>query len=362
MKVANYKMITLARESRGLLRKELSDLLGMSASNITRIENGDISIDRSTITKISNILNYPPSFFYQNEEQFNPDLGFYRKRKSICQRQLRKGEAMIDIDRIIVDRLIDGAELTHSNLLDWDCETMGSPKIAAQHLRSMWKVPKGRIDNLSKLVDENGIIVILKDFPSEKMDGYSMYTKRNSQPIIFVNRNFPIDRIRLTIAHELGHLVLHKNKIIYEGRDAEKEAFEFASEFLVPEREFLTYLDGKVDIQQLITQKRYWRISMHALVMHCQRVGYISYNQARYLYMQLAPHRKVEPYELPRDIETPFLYKMVIDAYLEDWTFSDLAKFLHLSVEDFKEKYFQSGTASNMKVIINSDKREARTA
>ena len=50
-------------------------------------------------------------------------------------------------------------------------------------------------------------------------------------PVILINATSPTDRKRLTIAHELGHLVLHSVDVTEE---LEIEANWFAAEFLMP--------------------------------------------------------------------------------------------------------------------------------
>lgn len=48
-------------------------------------------------------------------------------------------------------------------------------------------------------------------------------------------KNIPADRLRATLAHELGHLVLHMNdNSISKERNIEDEAWLFAGEFLLP--------------------------------------------------------------------------------------------------------------------------------
>ena len=56
---------------------------------------------------------------------------------------------------------------------------------------------------------------------------------------MIINGNRSNDRKRLDIAHELGHILMHlfPNIAIPSYRDKEKEAFRFAAEFLMPEKE-----------------------------------------------------------------------------------------------------------------------------
>lgn len=59
-------------------------------------------------------------------------------------------------------------------------------------------------------------------------------------PCIFYNSNAPVTRARFTVAHELGHYVLHRRQGIYfmcqenSKRLAERQANRFAAELLMP--------------------------------------------------------------------------------------------------------------------------------
>ena len=70
----------------------------------------------------------------------------------------------------------------------------------------------------------------------DKFDGLTMFTS-NQAPVIWINRNIPNDRKRFSLAHELGHLVMHLRSENLEKPEDQKEieANEFAGEFLMPE-------------------------------------------------------------------------------------------------------------------------------
>ena len=83
------------------------------------------------------------------------------------------------------------------------------------------------------LLENNGIIVISMVFGTDKMDGLSSITNKGRR-VVFLNSRMPSDRIRFSLAHELGHIIMHLDDIIPDNRDEEDEANTFASEFLMP--------------------------------------------------------------------------------------------------------------------------------
>ena len=64
----NPKMLTVARESRGLNQAELAEKVNLSPSNISRMEQDFIEITSPNFSSIVSVLNYPEEFFYQEGE------------------------------------------------------------------------------------------------------------------------------------------------------------------------------------------------------------------------------------------------------------------------------------------------------
>jgi Zn-dependent peptidase ImmA (M78 family)/DNA-binding XRE family transcriptional regulator len=353
MREINSKMLVLAREARGYTQKELCELLGITQGSLSKIEKGIQSSSVENIEKFCNVLKYPESFFYQQDNIYNPDLIYYRRRIAVKKKVLLKAEAKLNIVRMNIEKLLSSVELPEDNLFQWDVDKNGTPEEAAITLRQQWKIPKGRIDDLVKLIEDNGIIVIPFDFGADKFDGLSMYTTKN-EPLIFYNSNMPGDRQRLTIAHELGHLIMHFGRIIDIERDVEKEAMKFASELLVPEKEFKSTIVS-FDLRTLANLKLYWRVSMGSLLYRCKALDMITDNQYRYLWQQMSMlgYKTKEPKELEVISETPTLLTEIIEKYSDELEYSksEIAGLLNINEDDLQEMYFKKET--RFKIIRN---------
>ena len=89
----------------------------------------------------------------------------------------------------------------------------------------------------------------------------------NEIPLIITIGHNSIDRKRMSIAHELGHLVLES-----DGLDEEKAAFRFAAAFLAPSeciRSTLGVKRKRIDIRELQLLKEEFGISIQALIRRC---------------------------------------------------------------------------------------------
>jgi hypothetical protein len=110
------------------------------------------------------------------------------------------------------------------------------------------------------------------------------------------------------------------------------------AEFLMPEVEIRPYLT-KINIEVLANLKRYWKVSMQAILMRANTLKMITQNQYRYLWTEMSKmgYKKNEPIEIPQ--EQPTLLREVVNVYLKDYEYSDneLKALLYLDDEEYKK-------------------------
>lgn len=338
----NYRMLTLARESRGYSQQELAQLIGMTQGKLSKAENGLQVPLPEMVEKISQVLDYPADFFKQQEKIFDLSLFHYRKRLQAGKKELEKCEARINITRINIEKLLRSIELTSPNYPWMNAEQEGDPQRFARKLREWWKVPGGRVEDLTRLAEDHGILVVNMDLEEAEIDGLTILTEKRT-PMIFLSNEIPADRYRLTLAHEIGHLVMHTGREIPSSRDVEEEAFLFGAELLMPEKEIKDQLSEKLDLEKLADLKKYWKVSMGALLKRAKVLGVVSDNQYQYLWKQMGSlgYKKKEPAELDFPKEQPSLLKEMLDAHLRELEYSEeeLATLLCLKQEEFQRKY-----------------------
>lgn len=339
----NAEMLILAREARGLSQEELAEKMGIKQGTLSKIENGWHDATEY-LSRFCDSLNFPQAFFEQGGRRFEINAHFYRKKITIPKKDLSQSKAFINILKMNIDKLLMSVEIPIENLPKWDVSQMGSPTLYAKYLREYWRIPKGKLENLTAILEKNGILILHVDFGTPHLDGLSIYTESN-QAVLFLNKILPGDRMRFTLAHELGHLGMHFAQMIATDRDVEQEAMEFASELLVPSDEIMPYL-SKLDLEKLADLKRYWRISMAAILYKAQKLKLIKENTARYLWTQFRKlnYHVQEPIELAIPVEQPTLIKEIIDTFLNELEYSktDLSKLLCVSADDLEHFYFPS--------------------
>lgn len=105
---------------------------------------------------------------------------------------------------------------------------------------------------------------------------------------IYVNKYESDLRKKFTIAHELGHFILHKDRIIAQGASApdqiffrnddnnsvEQEANNFASELLMPKDEFMSVIKNGYNTLEKLSE--YFALSTSAVKYRAYKLGIIS--------------------------------------------------------------------------------------
>jgi Zn-dependent peptidase ImmA (M78 family) len=338
-KKLNGKMISLGRELRGISQLELSDQLKISQGTLSKIEKGFLSIPDDLLAKLSNKLKLPKDFFFRTGDTFSPNL-YWRKKSKASQRVVSKAVAEMNLHRLNIQELLNSIEIEKKEIQIWDLEEGHTPVSVAKHLRQLWKIPSGPILNLFETIERRGIIIVQCNFESDDISGRSMYTE-DDHALIFINSNLSFDRIRFTVAHELAHLLCHIKCSVPDERDIEKEANQFASEFLMPENDLKKHLFGFVTLEILADQKRFWRTSMHALVYKAKDSKIISERTYKSLLIQLSPFRLREPPALDPPRENSVILPLLMKMHLENLEYSEveLAALLKLSIDEMKARY-----------------------
>ena len=214
-----------------------------------------------------------------------------------------------------------------------------SPQEIAYKVRNFLGVPAGPIDKIVSLLEKNGVIVMFLNVDDmEKFDGLTMFTM-NQAPVIWINRNIPNDRKRFSLAHELGHLVMHLRSDNLEKSEEQKEleANEFAGEFLMPKSQCKVDL-FKLKYKDLGMKKYYWKVSKAAIIYRAKELKCISEETARYLYVTLGRYgeRKNESVQVP--IDEPQIVKKMYSLHVSELKYSveEMMDITGLMTDDIK--------------------------
>jgi Zn-dependent peptidase ImmA (M78 family)/DNA-binding XRE family transcriptional regulator len=337
----NTNMIVLAREARGLNQNELAELIKMSATNLSKIERGDIGISHETLESIAETTSFPTQFFTQPGEIITESLSF-RKRQVVAQKLIAPVNAYANITKKHIEFLKSGLEIEAPKLPTSPVTDQQTPADIAIKVRKLWNLPSGPINNLTDILEQQSIALIKLDFGTERIDSRSICAN-DKHPIICLNNALLGDRLRYTLAYELAQLIMHRCEDLPLDREISHEANAFASEFLMPRTDILKDFPHSISIPLLAELKKKWKVSMIALLYRADDLGLLTPNQKRYLLQQFnqLQIRRREPLELDIPVEQPTLVKRWIAEYRAKTGLGmvDMAALLCLNVDEFMELY-----------------------
>lgn len=330
------KRIYQARVSRSFSMQDLASLVDVTKQAISQYEKGLNRPSMLTISRMADVLHYPTSFFYKEYETSASENSalFFRSRKTtrVKDREAAKvkSELFAEITKYL-STYVDFPDVKFPSLEEYDEDpsvitAIDTIEEYAAYLRHFWKLGCGPIDNLTNIVQKNGVALSQFDLRVGKIDGFSLWHDR--RPYIYANaEKYTNARIRFSIAHELGHLLMHSDYFSDEDiatksvvrEKIETEADLFASAFLLPKETFSRDVYSS-SIDHFIQLKKKWRVSVACMIYRCEALGILTPNQIKYLKDQMTTRQywKYEPLDNEIPVEKPFAHKQAVQLLLDN--------------------------------------------
>lgn len=345
MNKVNPDMIVIARESRELTQEALAAGLSIKQATLSKYETGMLSVSEEHRSALARLLEYPEEFFSQEDQVRWVGSGcmYNRKRQSLTATEYRRLLARVNVLRLSIWRLLKTVEIeTENQFIRMDLAEYGTPEKIAAVVRQMWNLPPGPIGNMTRAIEAAGGLVLKCDFGTTKLDAFAQWPS-GMPPLFFVNKSAPPDRYRYTLAHEIGHIVMHGVPAV----TMEREADQFAAEFLMPKREIKAHFSRPFNLQKAAELKVYWKVAMSALIRRAHDLGMISASYYRALMTQMSRHgyRLNEP--VPLAPEEPSIIQSVLDVHRHEHGYStqELSRLALLNEQDFARYYLATPQA-----------------
>ncbi|MFI6567077.1 ImmA/IrrE family metallo-endopeptidase [Streptomyces sp. NPDC050534] len=324
---AHPGMLALARESRGMTQTGVADAMTkasdgaavVSQGYVSRAESGRLSVGEDRLVLYAAALGYPSELLCVDPQVSGVGVGLihHRKRASLSAPALRRIHAQLALVRLQVSGMAGAAALAEDGhrvprvVLD----DLTTARDAARQVRREWGLPAGPVADVIGSLETAGAWVVVRDLGSRLLDAVSQWDGRQ-MPLMLVNDRAPGDRCRFSVAHELGHLVMHCEP--GTAGEQEKQADAFASEFLMPAADIRQAFTGGVDLARLAELKRIWRVSMSALLRRAVDLNALSDWQYRTVVVEMSAlgYRTAEPVDIAP--ERPRRVDALVDTLLSE--------------------------------------------
>lgn len=309
-----------ARQARGLGVGELAELMDVTRTTIRNWEIEQHGVSSELVPRLSQVLGQPETFFYRRPEVAEGEsaMAHFRSRR-LREKDLGRLESRFSwlIEYMfLIDRHMKLPEL-RLPLIN-NASTTDEIEAAALEVRRVWGLGPGPLLELTKTAELNGIIVQTFNFGVEKLDGFSYWHDSLKRPFIWLSLDKgKYGRSRFDLAHEIGHMVLHRG---IPRPQTDEEAFErferqahrFAFALLLPKVSWLADVvpSGRaVTLSTFKALKPKWRTSIAAMIYRTRDLEIINSEDATRLWKQYSSRRwrVKEPFDDTWPIERPTL-------------------------------------------------------
>jgi Zn-dependent peptidase ImmA (M78 family)/DNA-binding XRE family transcriptional regulator len=281
--------IKQGRKAAGLSLRELARDVGLSAMAISKYERDQIRPSSENLLRLSKALGVRTEYFFREAKFALTDVDFRKHSKLSPQDESKavedvreKLERWFELESVVPTSWPIAFTLPQG-LLD-HVASYDAVEVLADQMRAAWQLGIGPIRNLVDKMEEEGIKVILTPHDGgKKFDG--LVAKANGHTLVVVGQNWPGDRQRFTLAHELGHLALHGRLAL--DLDEERACNHFAGAFLVPREEAIRLLGASrswLEPHELYLLKQEWGLSMNGWLHRAQDLGIVNQSVARRLW------------------------------------------------------------------------------
>lgn len=332
----NPDCLDLARRRRGLTKTALAEALGVSIRMMTAYERGEKVPNRKRQALLAQILDFPDEFFTGPTLEEPPSEGSsFRAFSTLTAKQRDQAFAAGALALRLADWIDARFSLPAPSIPRFHDLP---PETAALAIRSEWGLGELPVRNMIHLLEARGARVFSLVEDCRALDAFSFW--RRDVPYVFLNTMKSGERSRMDAAHELGHLALHWKGTVH-GREAEREAEQFGSAFLMPRGSVLAEAPRGGRLVHLLEAKRRWKVSVASLAYRMHTLDLLTEWQYRKLFEDIGKHgyRLNEPHGIPH--ESSQVLAKVFRAIREDGlTMGHVAQALALPLDEVNKVIF----------------------
>lgn len=360
----NLKRLRIAK---GMTQVSIAKRAGLSRVAYGNIENGKAEPRVKTLQQIADIFDIGIQELVASPPSLS-SLRFRSLRTLSALEKSKREQIVCDIaiwlkDYNEIEKMLESSEPYKFETFSLNAKD--SLCTIAEKARKVLELNLDQpIANICGLLESAGVKICRIESDLDKFFGLSV-AQHDGGPAIGVNvvNHIPIERQIFTVAHEFGHLLLHKDSYraneLKESKRQEIEASEFASYFLMPQDAFKEEWEkneGLEWVENVLHVKRIFKVSYGTILKRLIDTGAadktiwrnftIAYKKkfGKTLSRHIEPDGiqidGKEPCELRReDFTEGRLNRLIKEAFNKELISSSrAAEALHINLEEFRNK------------------------
>jgi len=305
----------------------LAEVVGVSPQAISQYETGRSSPSPDVLRRIAEVLGVYEHFFILPARADSERRIFFRSLSAATKAARARAERRLMWLGDLVDYISGSVELPATTFpeldLPKDHNQISAVDIesAAEDARAHWGMRDSPIVNVVALLENHGAIVARDRLGAESLDSLSECDGQTGRPYVLIGTDKgTCVRWRYDAAHELGHILMHRNidrRSLSRQTDlatVEDQAHRFAGAFLLPLTSFgEDFFAASLDAMR--TMKPKWKTSIGTMIMRARQTDLLSEDTARRLWITYNRRgwRKSEPLDDELPPEEPVVLRRAFE-------------------------------------------------
>lgn len=293
--------LRIARRKSGLSLRDLAARMGgqITHAAIGKYERDEMEPSSTVLIALAKALEVSLEFLAAPMDVRLGALEFRKKSGTTAQDRAHVEALVLEhVERyLMIEEILDlDSAMWKVPFAPKTVRSLDDAEEVATKVRQTWTLGNDPISDVTELLEERGIKVMVLDLP-ESVSGLTCLVERPDKPavpVIVVNKRYNLERRRFTLLHELGHRLM---KVV--GVDEEKSAHRFASALLMPAdhlREMVGRHRHGFSFAELVATKHLYGVAATALLVRFRDLGIITPEQLVAIFQTTARHwRKDEP-------------------------------------------------------------------
>lgn len=314
---------------RRLTQLALSAMVDVSPATMSKWRSGTHSPEPETLDRLAKVVNVTPEWFTRpcpkkvSKPLFRSNASAHVAARAMLEARMEWSQEIALAMSEFVD--FPPLNLPHRNFPNPELISHEEIELAATECREIWRLGKVAVQDLTLAAEGAGVIIIREETGIPQIEGLSAWSEAVGRPFVLLSSDKDnCYRSRFDLAHEIGHLVLHRHvnnsSAQIHHNLMEKQAHAFAGALLLPAESFVLEVHTPVTLDDLLLLKRRWGASVAAIMMRLHALGLIDDEEKLSLFKRRSVRwgSKAEPGDQERKPECPRLLQRTVNLLIEE--------------------------------------------
>lgn len=257
----NSRRLLYAREFYDFSLDEVSVKTKLNIQVLRNYENGSDHPSYPQLEKLADLYNQPIFFFFLNDNppenkiavafrsiEKRQGIELNKRTKELMEKasiyKMNLEELYHDELNVSFSKMLIQDSVNSDNYANWLRDRI---VLSLEGQKDKFRSSSILLEYVRERLFALGVYIFKDSFHDNSISGLCLYD--NMFPIILLNNKTTFSRQLFTVFHEMFHLFHGEPDVDFSDMQAERDCNRFASEFLIPEKDFMLEISGARDFE-----------------------------------------------------------------------------------------------------------------